>query len=80
MAILDMPNQVGWMWWLPGALALRQYKAARLAHDFVAVAFHDFGTVVHEQLSCVQTAELHLRSADRDRQSWHLRCDAGFGQ
>ena len=36
MAILDMPNQVGWMRWLPGALVLRQYKAAWLAHDIVA--------------------------------------------
>src|SRR5512140_876426 len=31
-----MPNQIGWIRWLPGVLILRQYKAAWLAHDLVA--------------------------------------------
>jgi len=31
-----MPNQIGWMRWLPGLLTLRQYQATWLAHDIVA--------------------------------------------
>ncbi len=31
-----MPNQIGWIRWLPGLLTLRQYQATWLAHDIVA--------------------------------------------
>ena len=31
-----MPNQHGWMRWVPGLLTLRQYQAAWLAHDVAA--------------------------------------------
>jgi high affinity sulfate transporter 1 len=31
-----MPNQVGWIRWLPGLLTLRQYQANWLLHDIVA--------------------------------------------
>jgi high affinity sulfate transporter 1 len=31
-----MPNQIGWVRWLPGLLTLRQYQATWLAHDIVA--------------------------------------------
>src|SRR5260370_34955802 len=32
----EMPNQIGWIRWLPGLLTLRQYQAAWLGHDIVA--------------------------------------------
>src|SRR6516225_10967410 len=31
-----MPNQIGWIRWMPGLLTLRQYQAGWLAHDIVA--------------------------------------------
>jgi high affinity sulfate transporter 1 len=31
-----MPNQIGWMRWLPGLLTLRQYRVPWLAHDIAA--------------------------------------------
>src|SRR6266404_799420 len=31
-----MPNQIGWIRWLPGLLTLRRYQATWLAHDIVA--------------------------------------------
>src|SRR6201997_307637 len=31
-----MPNQTGWVRWLPGLLTLRRYQASWLAHDIVA--------------------------------------------
>jgi MFS superfamily sulfate permease-like transporter len=31
-----MPNQIGWVRWLPGLLTLRQYQATWLAHDILA--------------------------------------------
>src|SRR6266436_7927727 len=31
-----MPNQIGWIRWLPGLLTLRRYQATWLAHDLVA--------------------------------------------
>jgi high affinity sulfate transporter 1 len=31
-----MPNQIGWMRWLPGVLTLREYQATWLRHDIVA--------------------------------------------
>jgi high affinity sulfate transporter 1 len=31
-----MPNQIGWIRWLPGLLTLRQYQASWLVHDVVA--------------------------------------------
>src|SRR5260221_3128027 len=31
-----MPNQIGWIRWLPGLLTLRDYRAAWLARDIVA--------------------------------------------
>ena len=33
-----MPNQFGWIRWLPGLLTLRQYQATWLAHDIAAGA------------------------------------------
>jgi MFS superfamily sulfate permease-like transporter len=34
--MLETPNQVGWLKWLPGLLTLRRYQLIWLAHDFVA--------------------------------------------
>jgi high affinity sulfate transporter 1 len=34
--LLEMPNRMGWIRWLPGLLTLRQYQAAWLGHDIVA--------------------------------------------
>src|SRR5262249_12866964 len=34
--ISPMPDQTGWMRWLPGLLTLRRYQAAWLAHDIAA--------------------------------------------
>jgi hypothetical protein len=34
--LLEMPNRIGWIRWLPGLLTLRQYQAAWLGHDIVA--------------------------------------------
>jgi high affinity sulfate transporter 1 len=31
-----MPNQIGWIRWLPGLLTLRRYQASWLGHDIVA--------------------------------------------
>src|SRR6266436_438086 len=31
-----MPNQIGWIRWLPGLLTLRRYQATWLTHDLVA--------------------------------------------
>src|SRR6201997_84033 len=31
-----MPNQTGWVRWLPGLLTLQQYRAVWLTHDIVA--------------------------------------------
>src|SRR5882672_6310214 len=31
-----MPNQIGWIRWLPGLLTLRRYQATWLPHDIVA--------------------------------------------
>src|SRR6516162_8578871 len=31
-----MPNQTGWMRWLPGLLTLRRYQGSWLTHDIVA--------------------------------------------
>ena len=34
--LLETPNRIGWIRWLPGLLTLRQYQAAWLGHDIVA--------------------------------------------
>src|SRR6516164_4216481 len=33
---LKMPNRMGWLRWLPGLIALREYQASWLMHDIAA--------------------------------------------